>query len=111
MSEGASAYRSFKWGFIPVAGLISFPVLSMVIMFVTAGNIEGVWAPLQPVLTVSWLLGILVWALSPFAAMIAFFALGTRAAGGILAGFGAGTLAAVLAALLVAGAEEVMKRL
>ena len=111
MSEGASAYRSFKWGFIPVAGLISVPVLSMVIMSVTAGNIENVWTPLQPVLTVTWLIGIIVWALSPFAAMIAFFALGIRAAGGILAGFGAGTLAAVLAALLVTGAEEVMKRL
>ena len=111
MSEGAVTYRSFKWGFIPVAGLISVPVLSMVIMSVTAGDIESVWAPLQPVLTVSWLLGIIVWALSPFAAMIAFFALGTRAAGGILAGFGVGTLAAVLAALLVAGAEAIMRRL
>ena len=83
----------------------------MVIMSVTADNIENVWAPLQPVLTVSWLLGILVWALSPFAAMIAFYAVGTRAAGGILAGFGVGTLVAVLASLLMAGAEEVMKRL
>ena len=43
--------------------------------------------------------------------MTAFFALGTRAAGGILAGFGVGTLAAVLGTLLAAGAEEVMKRL
>ena len=111
MSEGAATYRSFKLAFILVGCLISVPALTMVIMFVTAGDIENVWAPLQPVLGVSWLLGIIVWALSPFAAMVAFYAVGTRPAGGILAGFGVGTLVAVLASLLMAGAEEVMKRL
>ena len=49
MSERAAAYRSFKLAFILVGCLISVPVLSMVIMSVTADNIENVWAPLQPV--------------------------------------------------------------
>ena len=115
MSERAAAYRSFKLAFILVGGLISVPVLtSSVFTFfstLTDSTIEDLWAPLQPVLSVSWLLGILVWVLSPFAAMIAFYAVGTRAAGGILAGFGVGTLAAVLAFLLMAGAAEVVKRL
>ena len=114
MSERAAAYRSFKLAFILVGCLISVPALAGgVSIFFSELNdsaIEDFWAPLQPVLSLT-LLGILVWVLSPFAAMIAFFALGTRAAGGILAGFGVGTLAAVLAFRLMAGAAEVVKRL
>ena len=48
--------------------------------------------------------------LSPFAAMITFYALGTRAALGILAGFGIGTLMAVLLFLLMAGVDMIFKR-
>ena len=115
MSEGAATYRSFKRAFILVGCLISFPALtsSGFTFFSTLTNStnEDLWTPLQQVLRVSWLLSILVWVLSPFAAIVAFFALGTRAAGGILAGFGAGTLVAVLASLLMAAAEEFVKRL
>ena len=115
MSERAAAYRSFKLAFILVGCLISVPALAggVTIFFSELNDsaIEDFWAPLQPVLSLTLLLGILVWVLSPFAAMIAFFALGTRAAGGILAGFGVGTLAAVLAFRLMAGAAEVVKRL
>ena len=111
MTERDCTYRSFKLAFILVGCLIPVPALtSSVFTFfstLTDSTIEDLWTPLQLVLSVSWLLGILVWVLSPFAAMIAFYALGTRAAGGILAGFGVGTLAF----LLMAGAEEFVKRL
>ena len=114
MSERDGTYRSFKRAFILVGCLISVPALaggvSIFFYELTDSTIEDLWTPLQPVLSVSSLLGILVWVLSPFAAMIAFYALGTRAAGGILAGFGVGTLA-FLAHLLMAGAAEVVKRL
>ncbi len=115
MSERAGTYTSFKRAFILVGCLISVPALaggvSIFFYELTDSTIEDLWMPLQPVISLTFFLGILVWVLSPFAAMIAFYAVGTRAAGGILAGFGVGTLVAVLAFLLIAGAGEVMKRL
>ena len=85
MTERDGTYRSFKRAFILVGGLISVPALAGgVSIFFSELNdsaIEDFWAPLQPVLSLTLLLGILVWVLSPFAAMIAFFAVGTRAAG------------------------------
>ena len=115
MSEQDHTDRSFKRAFILVGGLISAPALAdgVVLFFATLtdSTVEDLWTPLQPVVSLTLLVGILVWVLSPFAAMIAFYALGTRAAGGILAGFGVGTLVALLAFLLMAGAAEVVKRL
>ena len=110
MTDRDGTYRSFKMALILVGLFITVPALSSVIMSMTAGNADNVWTPLQPVLSVTLLFGILVWVLSPFAAMITFYALGTRAALGILAGFGIGTLMAVLLFLLMAGVDMIFKR-
>ena len=95
MSEQASTNRSFRLALIITFCLIAVPAFLTGVLLLTFQDVDRLPGPLQPVFSLTLLLGILSWILSPPVALIAFFAAGTRAAAGIVAGFWAGTIVGI----------------
>ena len=94
MSEQSFTNLSFKLALTIIFCLIAVPALLLGVLLPTLQDIEGLPDPLEPIFSLTILLGALSWVLSPIVALIAFYAVGTRVAAGIVAGFWSGTVAA-----------------